>query len=511
MDKPDESKIACAICGLRTHSLSYNHIRTHGINNAQYREQYPDAPLTSPWFKQQASERSKKNNAARKGVPRSDEVKQKISAVKKRKFATGETKPHFLGKKHSAESKELMSTSAKATFENGRVHHMQGKQHDEDTKTKISTTAKLQDRKLSSDALTKRKNTMAAKSAAGWTKNRQTAYMSDGDRALVENRDWLVHQHVTHKKPIYQIADEIGVDRTTVSDRFHRFGIRVHTRFSTSRAEREIAEFLATHDITVVSNTRSIIPPYEVDVWLPDQNIAIEHCGLHWHSSKYKPSKYHKDKLDLCKSKGIRLITIFEDEWIDNQSICKSKLLSIVGKLSTATIYARKCTIDPKVLPTERKAFFDTHHIQRDGPGSVAIGLRHNGSLVAVGLFIIRGEVAVLNRYATSVHVPGGLSKIITAFKKTWPNITKLESFADLRWSEGNLYQATGWKHEYTIPPDYYWVKGLRREHKFGFRHKHLPTKLAVYDPNLTEVENCVANGWLQIYDCGKQKWTLEL
>lgn len=115
-----------------------------------------------------------------------------------------------------------------------------------------------------------------------------------------------------------------------------------------------------------------------------------------------------------------------------------------------------------------------------------------------------------LNRYATSCRVPGGFSKLLTHFKKTYTWKT-LVSFADLRWSDGNLYYQTGWHHDSTLRPDYYYSPdGHQRFHKFNYRRQNLSKLLTHFDPHLSETENCKNNGILRIWDCGKLRFIIE-
>ncbi|NDB85961.1 MAG: tandem-95 repeat protein, partial [Alphaproteobacteria bacterium] len=60
---------------------------------------------------------------------------------------------------------------------------------------------------------------------------------------------------------------------------------------------------------------KKIIAPYELDIVIPSKKLAIEYCGLFWHSEYNRPDpNYHANKLKLCGQQGYRLITIFEDE-----------------------------------------------------------------------------------------------------------------------------------------------------------------------------------------------------
>ena len=77
----------------------------------------------------------------------------------------------------------------------------------------------------------------------------------------------------------------------------------------------------------VLTNTKRIIKPYELDIYIQNNNLAIEFDGLFWHSSESgKSSSYHLEKYTKCKEKNIKLIHIFEDEWDFKSDIVKSIL-----------------------------------------------------------------------------------------------------------------------------------------------------------------------------------------
>lgn len=97
-----------------------------------------------------------------------------------------------------------------------------------------------------------------------------------------------------------------------------------------SKNEDEIAEFL-TQYYKIVRNNRSILNGLELDIFIPEVNIGIEYNGLRWHSDKFKDKNYHLNKLNLCLSKGIKLIQIFEDEYIKNKELVLTKLFRILN------------------------------------------------------------------------------------------------------------------------------------------------------------------------------------
>lgn len=271
-----------------------------------------------------------------------------------------------------------------------------------------------------------------------------------------------------------------------------------------------MVEWMRSQNLELSTNTKIIIPPHELDVVIPEHSLAIEYCGLYWHSEQMNRGKeYHRNKYEKCKHAGIRLITLYEDEWTTKQELIKTKLSHIMGISKQHKVYARTTTIIEVDIDT-RRHFFNTNHIQGDGTGSLCYGLLHHGELIACMAFKRRSDkIYELTRYATSCIVAGGFSKLLKHFTKVnkWDQII---SFADLRWSDGTMYQANGWILDSVLPPDYYYSPdGNVRVHKFNYRRKYLPKMLKEFDPNKSEWENCKANRVYRIWDCGKQRWIM--
>ncbi len=321
--------------------------------------------------------------------------------------------------------------------------------------------------------------------------------------------DWLYNQHTILRRTLENIADELGVQDTTVGKYFSAHGLSVQ-RFAVSTGERQVLDFISSiPGLIYESNNRSVIAPKELDIWIPSHQLAIEYCGLYWHSDKHKVPEYHSIKYQHCNNTNIRLITLFDDEWKYNKEQVKLKILSILGADPRDKIFARKCTI-VKVDRATKAEFFNTNHIQGNGPGSINIGLECDNKLVACMSFIQQRDGAfTLNRYATSCQVVGGFSKLLTHFKRnyTWSEII---SFADLRWSKGGVYEKNGFVLDKILPPDYSYIVNDKRVHKFNFRRKYLEKRLPDFDPELTEIENCNRAGILRIWDCGKLRYVMK-
>lgn len=76
----------------------------------------------------------------------------------------------------------------------------------------------------------------------------------------------------------------------------------------------------------IITNTKKVIPPKEIDIFLPKIQLAFEINGNYRHSKIFKDENYHITKTNLCKSKNIRLIHIFEYEWLNN----KEQIIQII-------------------------------------------------------------------------------------------------------------------------------------------------------------------------------------
>ena len=88
-----------------------------------------------------------------------------------------------------------------------------------------------------------------------------------------------------------------------------------------SALEKSIVDFIKTfYNNTIVENSKLIINPKELDIYLPDLKLAIEFNGNFWHSQENGFAKdYHINKSLRCRNLGIRFIHIYEFEDLDEQ------------------------------------------------------------------------------------------------------------------------------------------------------------------------------------------------
>lgn len=329
--------------------------------------------------------------------------------------------------------------------------------------------------------------------------------------SILKNSTFLRTKHYEEKKSLSEIASELNVNVTTVYNYFKQHKIPINNFFE-SKQQKSIQEFLSQY-VETISNYTLENSKLQIDIFVPSLKLGIEFCGLFWHCDYHSriDKNYHLRKLEECKKRQIRLITIFEDEWNNKQNIISSMLLHLINKNSEHSIGARECKV-VYVEKNEKSDFFETNHILGNGRSSYNIGLvDKNNCLVACLSALITQKEIIINRFATSKPVAGGFSKLLMTLKKDFLNVNKpIVTFADRRFSEGNLYFKTGFKLDYIIKPDYYYFYKNKRYHKFNFRHKHLQKILHKYDASLSETVNCHNNGIYKIWNCGLLKFKME-
>ena len=278
-----------------------------------------------------------------------------------------------------------------------------------------------------------------------------------------------------------------------------------------SRAQQDLLKYVFGHRPDTISN-KKLLDNTEVDIFIPSLNLAFEYNGIYWHGERYKNSSYHLKKTLQAESEGIRLIHIWEDEWILQRSKVEN-LVDNLLKICTVNYNARQGIVQKISWAVCSKFLIDNHLQGECAPTSMCYGLFIEEVLLSVMCFTTSTvpECSVeLIRFCSKGNVRGGFSKILTYFIKN-NSFTSIVSFSDKRWSQGNIYKVHNFSKGIPTPPTYFWCKGINRFHKRGFQHKYLENKLEVYDPNLSESENCRANGYFKLWDCGKDKWILDL
>ena len=266
----------------------------------------------------------------------------------------------------------------------------------------------------------------------------------------------------------------------------------------TSKAEIEIFDFLKENGLNCDKNVKfNKERQFEIDLYLPDYKIGIEHNGLYWHSDNIRENNYHLEKREYFESYGIKLLQFNSNEWLDATEIVKSMILSKLNK-NLNKFQARKLFVK-KIDRTEAKLFLESNHLMGFHPSSKSIGLVDDtGLLVSIFSYRKLNTGIEISRFCNKIHtsVAGGFSKLLSEASKI-ENPQFVQSFVDLRYADGksleklnfiNKSTTLGWK----------WTDGRNTFNRLKCRANMDHRKLS-------EKEYAKELGWFKIYDAGQR------
>ncbi|QJT71118.1 hypothetical protein GR11A_00081 [Vibrio phage vB_VcorM_GR11A] len=288
------------------------------------------------------------------------------------------------------------------------------------------------------------------------------------------------------------------------------------TGYTISQAEKDLLSFIRKHFPTAEHSNRTILNGKELDIYIPEKKIAIELNGTYWHSSRFKDNDYHWRKTKQCADQGIRLIHIWDTDWNIRRSTVKRTLKHILG-VSDLIGNARDCFIVQLPLRVVRD-FYQRHHIQGSPIKGTTYCLLKGKRILAAMTFCsnqshrgrsVSGEWELI-RFASSGNIRGAASRLLTHFERDYVPTT-ITSYSDNLWFSGGLYQQLGFTHLSDVPYDYKTLWGNILRHKSYTRKNRLSKLFDNYDPNQTELDNCIKNNIYRVYDAGKKKWVKHL
>jgi hypothetical protein len=342
-------------------------------------------------------------------------------------------------------------------------------------------------------------------------------------KAYFEKEGCVVKQdfYLNARCPIKYICPK-GHEAQTSWDNFYNKGKRCgicSTPFS--RAEKEICSYVKSiHTGEVYENSRQIIPPYELDIFIPAKKIAIEYCGLYWHSEVEgeKARSYHYDKMMACAGQGIRLITVFEDEYINRPEVVKSRIMNAIG-LCPRRFFARKCEVK-EISKEVSSKFLLGNHLQGNSNSIIGFGLFSGEELLQVFTmgYVARHHTSVdgkyleLKRFASfpGVSVVGGASKLFSVAKKyaIEEGFTHIKSYCDMRYANITkpVYEDLGFVLQtFTKYTPHYIKEGIR------YRNQGLRKTPEERITGKTEWELRREQGYDRIWDCGHRTYVYKL
>lgn len=323
-----------------------------------------------------------------------------------------------------------------------------------------------------------------------------------------------------NKVTIDELSEKLGIPRTSLLANSPAYAVVKHQhvlKSSGSKPQEEIYNFIKENYIgDVLYNSRpKELDGLELDIYIPDYNLAIEFNGSYWHDEKHRSKNYHKYKLELADKAGIYLMYIWDYDWINpiKQAIIKSQLLNKLGK--STRVYARKTTLK-EVSYQEAKQFEEINHLQGFAAHKVAYGLYTGDTLVALMTFgksrYNHNYQYELIRFVTKQRytVVGGASKLFNHFVKQYGRSVMSYANRDFSKEHNSLYETLGMTLIGTTSPGYVWYKP---NHPILSRYKTQANKLREQYEDFTGTETAYmySKGYTKLYNSGNNVYGLEI
>lgn len=320
--------------------------------------------------------------------------------------------------------------------------------------------------------------------------------------------DYSTTKYVTAKLKVDIKCSYHGIFKQKAIDHLYGHGCPKCSTIVSSGHQDIIDYIKSIYNGTIIINDKTLIYPYEIDIVIPDEKLAIEFNGLYWHSYGKKETtdekRRHQRKVDRCEDIGFNLFQIWENQWYDSERIVKSM---ISGKLGlNKRIYARKCNII-ELSNDSYKQFMQDHHLQGYVNASIKYGLLHDNTLMSVISFNKHQKYQwEISRFASNAFhtVTGGFSKLLFHFVKEIKPFMVC-SYANRDHSCGNLYDKNGFKLLYKTEPGYCYTDKHRVFSRQKFQKHKLSNVLKEFDRKLSEPQNMFNNGYRRVWNSGNK------
>ena len=294
--------------------------------------------------------------------------------------------------------------------------------------------------------------------------------------------------------------------------------------YQVSQGQLDIHEYISNNSkFQSVLEDRVNFPNLLLDITVLAKKLAIEYNGIYWHSinissqSRFNKLSHLRDKLEECQKHGLRVLNIYEDEWWNSRPQMEQIIKNALGLIPNK-IGARKCKIwscltsDPE-FESHIKPFFQKYHhqgLKHKVPG-IIFCLVYEKQIMACAYFGTNSyhnqNDCELIRYATKADwkVAGGLSKIMKAFTKSNPQVTKIISYCDARFFTGEGYKKAGFKQIDWTKPGFDVIVTGERKHRSCIIKSKLTSYFTQEELDKhTQFELAEKLGWFVVPDCGQ-------
>lgn len=341
-----------------------------------------------------------------------------------------------------------------------------------------------------------------------------------------------INKTFPNKPTLLELSESIGTGTEAVSLRLIRHNCKDAVAYVYSYMENSVYNAIKSidSDIVVVRNTKQIITPMELDIYLPEYKLGIECNPTATHNSSINvfdpssdamPYNYHMKKTQRCESEGIFLLHLFGSEWTYSSRILVSMIRNLLGR-NSRKVYARNCVV-AEINSSDCCKFLNDNHRQGATNSSIRLGLFLGEELVSVMTFgKMRNTIGTdstdlsdcfeLVRFCSLLNtsVVGGADKLFKYFVRNYKP-ERVRSFSDRAHTRGGLYAKLGFTKIRESDPGYVWVDSRTdiSYHRYSAQKHNIKKFLHDDDIDLSKTEKQIMeeHGFLQVFDCGTVLW----
>jgi formylmethanofuran dehydrogenase subunit E len=215
-----------------------------------------------------------------------------------------------------------------------------------------------------------------------------------------------------------------------------------HCNKSTSEQENELKNFIKSLNIEIQENVK--VGGKEIDILIPSLQIGFEYNGSYWHNDINKPKTHHYDKATICQNENIRLIYIWDYEWLNNMEETKSYIKYQLGVYDIITHDGS--IIKDIVTPAERQVHLGLY-IKNEKILSILFNKNLNN---------IEWEM-IPQTFDYRYDIKSGIILIFNSFIEKYNPITIITYLDRSKFSE-DFYQNTPLKLKHIVDTNYNWV-----------------------------------------------------
>ena len=268
--------------------------------------------------------------------------------------------------------------------------------------------------------------------------------------------------------------------------------------YGTSKKEKNILTYI--RDIykgEIIENNRTILSGQEIDIYLPKENVGIEFNGTRFHSDSYKDKHYHYNKTNKCAKLGIRLVHLYEYEFMNTSDALNRYINGLVNKNKTV-LMARKLIVK-YIDINEEQEFLYKYDIYGYKNSNICIGLidRYNDVVAIMAFKHIKDSIRDYEMcnlcFKNDIIICGGSEKMLKYFID-YEKVERIIAYCNKSKFTGEVYKRLGFK---SVNNDI--------EYTWANEHGKLDTKDTI---NISE-KTLRSNRCYKIYGAGIDKYEL--